>query len=161
MSKIVEIAKAEIGTTEVPKDSNLTKYGKWFGLQGVAWCGIFVSWCYAMRGKPLPNIGFKKGFAGCQTAVAYFKKNNRIVTKPNPGDIVFFDWNNDGVRVHFVYSLAISLNSSQSRPAFAIVRRWSKNLTDGSNSVSIFSTSTDPFKIYEEFKVLRLMSRSG
>lgn len=96
MSKIVEIAKAEIGTTEVPKDSNKTKYGKWFGLDGVAWCGMFVSWCYAMRGKPLPNIGFKKGFAGCQTAVAYFKKNNRIVIKPNPGDIVFFDWNLDG-----------------------------------------------------------------
>ena len=96
MSKIVEIAKAEIGTTEVPKDSNKTKYGKWFGLDGVAWCGMFVSWCYAMRGKPLPNIGFKKGFAGCQTAVAYFKKNNRIVTEPNPGDIVFFDWNLDG-----------------------------------------------------------------
>ena len=96
MSKIVEIAKSEIGTTEVPKDSNKTKYGKWFGLDGVAWCGMFVSWCYAMRGKPLPNIGFKKGFAGCQTAVAYFKKNNRIVTKPNPGDIVFFDWNLDG-----------------------------------------------------------------
>ena len=96
MSKIVEIAKAEIGTTEVPKDSNETKYGKWFGLDGVAWCGMFVSWCYAMRGKPLPNIGFKKGFAGCQTAVAYFKKNNRIVTEPNPGDIVFFDWNLDG-----------------------------------------------------------------
>ena len=96
MSKIVEIAKAEIGQTESPKDSNKTKYGKWFGLDGVAWCGMFVSWCYAMRGKPLPNIGFKKGFAGCQTAVAYFKKNNRIVTEPNPGDIVFFDWNLDG-----------------------------------------------------------------
>ena len=96
MSKIVEIAKAEIGTTEVPKDSNKTKYGKWFNLQGVPWCGIFVSWCYAQRGKPLPNIGFKKGFAGCQTAVKYFKDNNRIVLNPNPGDIVFFDWNGDG-----------------------------------------------------------------
>ena len=96
MSKIVEIAKSEIGTTEEPKDSNETKYGKWFGLDGVAWCGMFVSWCYAKRGKPLPNIGFKKGFAGCQTAVKYFKDNNRIVTNPNPGDIVFFDWNLDG-----------------------------------------------------------------
>lgn len=95
MSKIVEIAKAEIGTAEEPKDSNITKYSKWFGLNGVPWCGIFVSWCYAMRGKPLPNIGFKKGFAGCQTAVKYFKDNDRIVTKPNPGDIVFFDWNGD------------------------------------------------------------------
>ena len=96
MSKIVEIAKAEIGTTENPPNSNNSKYNIWFNLPNMPWCGMFVSWCYAMRGKPLPNIGFKKGFAGCQTAVAYFKKNNRIVTNPNPGDIVFFDWNGDG-----------------------------------------------------------------
>jgi len=80
MSKIVEIARAEIGTKESPKNSNKTKYGKWFGLDGLAWCGMFVSWCYAMRGKPLPNIGYSKGFAGCQTAVAYFRKNKRIVS---------------------------------------------------------------------------------
>ena len=30
MSKIVEIAKKEIGQIEVPKNSNKTKYGKWF-----------------------------------------------------------------------------------------------------------------------------------
>ena len=96
MSKIVEIATKEIGTTESPKNSNKTKYGKWFGLDGLAWCGIFVSWCYSTRGKPLPFIGYPKGFAGCQTAVAYFKKNKRIVKEPNPGDIVFFDWNGDG-----------------------------------------------------------------
>jgi hypothetical protein len=96
MSKIVEIATKEIGTTESPKNSNKTKYGAWFSLNGLPWCGMFVSWCYSTRGKPLPNIGYPKGFAGCQTAVAYFKKNKRIVKEPNPGDIVFFDWNGDG-----------------------------------------------------------------
>ena len=96
MSKIVEIATKEIGVVESPKNSNKTKYGKWFGFDGVAWCGMFVSWCYAQAGTPLPNIGFLKGFAGCQTAVAYFKKNNKITKEPKAGDIVFFDWNNDG-----------------------------------------------------------------
>lgn len=96
MNRIVDIAKGEIGTKETPPDSNNTKYGLWFGLQGVAWCGIFVSWCYHNSGFPLPNIGFKKGFAGCQTAVSYFKKNNKVVINPAPGDIVFFDWNGDG-----------------------------------------------------------------
>ena len=96
MSKIVEIAEKEIGQVEVPKNSNKTKYGKWFGLDGVAWCGIWVSWCYAQAGQQLPKIGFLKGFAGCQTAVAYFKKNNKLTTKPIAGDIVFFDWNSDG-----------------------------------------------------------------
>lgn len=96
MSKIVEIASKEIGTVEVPKNSNKTKYGKWFGFDGVAWCGMFVSWVYFHAGKPLGNIGFLKGFAGCQTAVAHFKKKGWITKTPAEGDIVFFDWNYDG-----------------------------------------------------------------
>lgn len=95
-TSLIGVALGEIGVTESPKNSNKTKYGKWFGLDGVAWCGIFVSWCYAQAGRPLPNIGFSKGFAGCQTAVAYFKKNKKITTEPKEGDIVFFDFNSDG-----------------------------------------------------------------
>ena len=96
MNEIVRIAEKEVGQGEKPLNSNKTKYGKWFGFDGVAWCGMFVSWCYAQAGFPLPKIGFTKGFAGCQTAVAYFKKNNQITNTPAPGDIVFFDWNKDG-----------------------------------------------------------------
>jgi len=93
--KIIAIAKKEIGVTEVPFNTNKTKYGQWFGLNGVAWCGIFVSWCYDKAGFPLGNIGFSKGFAGCQTAYDYFKKNGQITKEPQIGDIVLFDWNND------------------------------------------------------------------
>lgn len=96
MSEIIRISEKEIGTGEKPLNSNKTKYGKWFGFDGVAWCGMFVSWCYTQAGIPLPKIGFSKGFAGCQTAVAYFKKNNQITIEPTAGDIVFFDWNADG-----------------------------------------------------------------
>lgn len=92
---VVQIAEKEIGTVESPKNSNKTKYGKWFGFDGVAWCGMFVSWVYAQAGKQLPNIGFSKGFAGCQTAFAYFKKNGCITKNPVAGDIVLFDWNRD------------------------------------------------------------------
>ena len=94
--QIVKVAFAEVGNIENPKNSNKTKYGEWFGFNGVAWCGIFVSWCYDHAGYPLPKIGFAKGFAGCLTAVAYFKKNNMITNDPKVGDIVFFDWNGDG-----------------------------------------------------------------
>lgn len=96
MSEIIRIAEKEIGQGEKPLNSNKTKYGKWFGFDGVAWCGIFVSWCFYQAGFPLPKIGFSKGYAGCQTAVAYFKKNNQITKDPKEGDIVFFDWNGDG-----------------------------------------------------------------
>jgi hypothetical protein len=93
---IVAIAANEIGYMEYPENSNKTKYGKWFGLDSVSWCGIFVSWVYAKAGAALENIGFLKGFAGCQTAVAYFKKTKQITINPVEGDIVFFDWNSDG-----------------------------------------------------------------
>lgn len=96
MSKIVEIALAEIGTVEIPPNSNKTKYGKWFGFDGVAWCAMFVSWCYFQAGKPLGKIGFTKGFAGCQTGYAYFKKMGWITDTPVAGDIVLYDWNGDG-----------------------------------------------------------------
>lgn len=95
MNKILEVAYGEVGNEESPKNSNKTKYGKWFGLDGVAWCGMFCSWVYDKAGYPLGNIGFTKGFAGCQTAVKHFKDTGQIVMKPQPGDLVFFDWNND------------------------------------------------------------------
>jgi len=96
MSNIVAIAEKEIGYTETPANSNKTKFGKWFGFDGVAWCGMFVSWCYDKAGFPLGNVGFSKGFAGCQTAVAHYNKKNKGTTTPVAGDIVFFDWNGDG-----------------------------------------------------------------
>jgi len=96
MSNIIEVALKEVGQVETPKNSNKTKYGRWFKFDGVAWCGMFVSWVYDQAGQPLPPIGFSRGFAGCQTAVAYFRKNNKITKIPIEGDIVFFDWNKDG-----------------------------------------------------------------
>ena len=95
-NKIVEIAIKEKGYKEFPANSNLTKYGEWFGFDGVAWCAMFVSWCYHNAGFPLGNIGFVKGFAGCQTGYFWFKKQGEITTTPKPGDIVLFDWNGDG-----------------------------------------------------------------
>lgn len=93
--KVIDIAFKEVGYVETPKNTNKTKYGKWFGFDGVAWCGIFVSWAYDQAGTPLGNIGFKKGFAGCQTAVTHFIKTKEVTKDPQIGDIVFFDWNGD------------------------------------------------------------------
>lgn len=93
--KVLEAAALEIGTKESPIGTNKTKYGKWFGFDGVAWCAIFVSYIYDKAGCPLGNIGFLKGMAGCGTAVAHFRKTSQFTTNPQPGDIVFFDWNLD------------------------------------------------------------------
>lgn len=93
--KIIEIAKSQIGYKEEPANSNKTKYGKWFNLDGVMWCAIFVSWVFNEARIPLPQIGFKHGYAGCQTGFAYWVKQKMITITPQPGDIVLFDWNGD------------------------------------------------------------------
>ena len=94
LTNVIKVARQEVGYIE--SKGNKTKYGEWFGLNGVPWCGIFVSWCYAMGGLPLPKIGFKRGFAGCQTAAEYFSAKKMIVKNPIPGDIVLYDWQSDG-----------------------------------------------------------------
>lgn len=93
MNSIVEIAKKEVGYKEAK--GNKTKFGEWFGYDGVPWCAMFVSWCYSQANKQLPKIGFSKGFAGCQIGYEFFKKNKWITKSPIPGDIVLFDWNFD------------------------------------------------------------------
>jgi hypothetical protein len=94
--KIIEIAKAEVGYTE--KRVNKTKFGEWFGLNGVPWCGIFCSWCYAQAGFSIKNGGYTKGFAGVGTILANYK--HKVTTEPKPGDLVIIDWQGDGVPDH-------------------------------------------------------------
>lgn len=99
--KLIEIARREVGVVESPANSNNVKYNTWFYNKEVsgpnyAWCGVFVSWCFDKAGINLGKIGYSKGFAGCQTAVANIKKWGNLVTIPMPGDVVFYDWNGDG-----------------------------------------------------------------
>ncbi len=101
MNKIIEIAQKEVGVTEIPAGSNKVKYNTWiygkevFGAN-YAWCGAFVSWCYAQAGFTIKKGGLSKGFVGCQYAVANLSKWARLVTVPKEGDVVFFDWEGDG-----------------------------------------------------------------
>ena len=94
--KLIDIARAELGTKENPPDSNRTKYGEWFGLNGLPWCAIFVSWCYAHAGHTITGVGHPRGFASCQAMLKWARENGKLVKDPTAGDIVLFDWNGDG-----------------------------------------------------------------
>lgn len=89
--KIIQIAEQELGITEMPANSNLNKYGKWFGLDAQPWCAIFISWCYAYAGHPMQGLGFSKGFASVPLALQKWPKT----TDPKEADLVVFDWNKD------------------------------------------------------------------
>ena len=98
---IISIATSEVGVKESPPDSNKVKYNTWIWgkeVQGSAypWCGAFVSYCYDKAGATIKNAGLTKGFVGCQYAVANISKWGRLVTVPEKGDVVFYDWQGDG-----------------------------------------------------------------
>ena len=44
LSNFCNIAEGEIGEQD-PSGNDMTKYGEWYGANGVSWCAIFVSWC--------------------------------------------------------------------------------------------------------------------
>ena len=88
------VAKAEVGTVEGPKD-NETKYGAFTKANFLPWCGSFVMWCANEVGLKIPSC--VSTVAG---ATAFMKKNQwekAAEATPLPGDIVFFDFPNDGV----------------------------------------------------------------
>lgn len=98
--KVLDTAKAELGTKENPANSNKNKYGNWYGMDGVMWCVEFVSWVFDHAGHPLGNLQTPKGIHHCQTAHNYYKNRNMLTSNPQPGDIVIFDWTGDGHADH-------------------------------------------------------------
>ena len=73
-------------------------YWSWYGFSHrVDWCAIFVSWCANQCGYI--EAGVMPKFAGCVQGSRWFKDRGRWHDKsytPNPGDIIFYDWDDPG-----------------------------------------------------------------
>ena len=105
-SQIIKLAKSQRGYHEKPSGSNLTKYGKAYGMNGTPWCAIFVWWCFHSLKSDELFFGGKKT-AYVPTLADYYISHKRIVKKTHgkPGDIVFFDFDHNGNSDHvgFIY----------------------------------------------------------
>lgn len=96
-SDIVKIAKQQIGNI------GGQIYWSWYGFNSrVEWCACFVSWCANECGYI--QAGIIPKFANCQIeGIAWFKTCGLWQDKnyiPKSGDIIFFDWENDGISDH-------------------------------------------------------------
>ena len=72
-------ARAELGITEFPANSNNVKYNVWFYgkmVQGAQfpWCAVFISYIF----KDSPDLCKKT--ASCLDMLDWFEQHNRIVT---------------------------------------------------------------------------------
>ena len=92
VAKLLSVARATLGTSEVPAGSNKTPFGVEYGWNGVPWCDIWVS---DMARRATGDWNFLGKFAYTVYHAQYFQKKGQwhpYGSAPQPGDIVFFDW---------------------------------------------------------------------
>lgn len=95
MQAVIDKARGELGYTEEPV--NLTKYGFWYGVDGVPWCVIFLCWLFNQAGERMAFFGGGKT-ARCSVLMRWYKENGLTVpvNEAQPGDIVLLNFS-DGI----------------------------------------------------------------
>ncbi len=93
---IVEVAAQQVGNV------GGGPYWSWYGFYDrVEWCACFVSWCAHKCGYIEDGIIPK--FAVVGHGMSWFKNRDQWQGRgyhPKPGDIIFFDWDGDGLGNH-------------------------------------------------------------
>lgn len=82
----VSTAMSQVGYREGAGNNN--KYGAWFGMNNVAWCVIFVCWCAAQSGAPIPT---KYSYVGDMSSYFQSRGLYRTVASgyiPKAGDLM-------------------------------------------------------------------------
>lgn len=95
LSKVIEIAKKELGVTESPPGSNRVKYWEDYdpAYQGQPWCVAFLWWCFARAGERMAFFGGGKT-ASCGTLLRWHKEQGLTVpvSEVQVGDIVLLNF---------------------------------------------------------------------
>ena len=93
---LVEVARSQLGNV------GGEPYWSWYGFPDrVEWCACFVSWCADQCG--LIESGAVPKFSYCDDGIAWFQSQGRWKGRtetPQPGDLIFFDWDHDGNANH-------------------------------------------------------------
>jgi hypothetical protein len=84
--KLLKWALGEQGVKEHPFGSNMQKYGAWYGMNGVPWCAIFISF-----GMHVVNKSWRYSYVPSVVQDAMYGRNGMHLTlHPQPGDLVSY-----------------------------------------------------------------------
>ncbi len=109
---LADTAAKEVGYQGTGKNGkgkgDYTKYGKWIGANGQAWCASFVSWCVNQSGVSTKKVPQK---ASCNTmkqeSNSYHKWSGSALKNIKKNDVIFFsEGNQDSHHVGVVYSVS-------------------------------------------------------
>lgn len=90
-NNVLKAALSLVGYTE--QGDNIQKFSQDFGVKQAQWCGYFVDYIIKHNGGKEPKCAYTP--AGAEG----YKSIHRFMTigDPKPGDIIFFDFPNDGI----------------------------------------------------------------
>lgn len=148
-------ARRWIGTKEDPPGSNRTPFGAWFGLDGVPWCSIFLSYCFARGAGYTIAEGFAgagctaRGCAFVPTTEAWLRATGMWVGRiePLPGDIAVYNWHGGPPdHIGIVERAAGGAFTAIEGNSDGAVRRRRRTLADvdGFGRVHILRTALEP-----------------
>lgn len=106
LSKVVEIARGELGVTELPKGSNRVKYntayyGREVSGKDFPWCVTLQWWIFQEAGERMAFFGGGKT-ASCSVLLRWYKEQGLTVPVEDVkvGDIVLLNFNGKGTPDH-------------------------------------------------------------
>lgn len=95
LSKVIDIARADLGYTEDPPGSNRTKYWEAYDpkMQGQPWCVAFLWYCFQHAGERMAFFGGGKT-ASCGMLLRWYREQGLSVPviDVQPGDIVLLNF---------------------------------------------------------------------
>ena len=125
---LIDAAIKELGYKEGA--GNQTKYGEWYGMNGAAWCHMFVSWCADQAGIPLSTV---PKTASCYAGEQGYKNHKRWAARgsysPQRNDLIYFRNGNHVGIVEYVSGGTVHTIEGNTSNA---VKRRSYSLTDSS-----------------------------
>lgn len=105
---VLAVAKSQLGYAESTKNyiisetgeqKGYTRYGAWYGTPYDDWDAMFVAFCLYYAGvEGIPLVANSSGWVKALTDKGLYRAPSEYI--PKPGDLIFFDWENDGQADH-------------------------------------------------------------
>ncbi len=104
---VLAVARSQLGYTEsalnyiVDENDNTkgyTRYGAWYGIPYGDWCAMFASFCLHYAEVDYPYDAYCPTWVNELNEQSLYKTPSDYV--PKAGDIIFFDWEQDGIVDH-------------------------------------------------------------